>query len=67
MGRKSEVKPKDSEESFQIGYIWKVKDKVWYSDKLINKIIKLCKKAATETNEAVSKVATDILKILNCK
>lgn len=52
-----------------LGDIWKVKGKTWYSENIINKIIKLCKntKRACEDSCAKNLLADDILKILDYK
>lgn len=48
------------------GDIWKVNNKTWYSENIISKIIKLCKKACKE--DCVKNfLADDILKILDYK
>lgn len=49
-----------------LGDIWKVNNKTWYSENIINKIIKLCKKACEE-GCVKNLLADDILKILDYK
>ena len=47
------------------GDIWKVNGRVWYSENIVNKIIKLCKK--TKEGCVKNLLADDILKILDYK
>ena len=51
------------------GDIWKVNNKTWYSENIINKIIKLCKKTKEAREDSCVKnlLADDILKILDYK
>lgn len=69
MGRKPEVKSKNSKESFQVGDIWRINNKVWYSERLISKVIGLCKKVkeACESGNVKNLLADDILKLLDYK
>lgn len=67
MGRESKAKPKGSKKGFQVSDIWSVHGKLWYSENIVNKIIKLCKKTkkACETTPVKNLLADDILKILD--
>lgn len=69
MEGKLKVKFEDSKESFQIGDIWKVDNKVWYSERLVSEVISLCKKVkeACESGNVKNLLADDILKILDYK
>lgn len=61
MGKESKVKSKGSKKGFQVsGDIWSVHGKLWYSENIIDKIIKLC-----ETTPVKNLLADDILKILD--
>lgn len=49
----------------QIEDIWKVNSKTWYSERLINEIIDLCKR--TKGTNKDNSLADDILKLLDYK
>ena len=51
------------------GDIWKVNNKTWYSEELINEVIDKCKKTKEACKEGYVKnlLADDILKILDYK
>ena len=53
----------------QIEDIWKVNSKIWYSERLINEIIDLCKRTKEAGEESCVKnlLADDILKLLDYK
>ena len=53
----------------QIEDIWKVNSKIWYSERLINEIIDLCKRTKEACEESCVKnlLADDILKLLDYK
>ena len=51
------------------GDIWRVTNKTWYSEDIINKVIKKCKKTREACKDGYVKnlLADDILKILDYK
>ena len=53
----------------QIEDIWKVNSKTWYSERLINEIIDLCRRTKEACEESCVKnlLADDILKLLDYK
>ena len=54
----------------QLEDIWKVNSKTWYSEKLIDKIINLCKRTKEACEKGFVKdnsLADDILKLLDYK
>ena len=69
MGKESKVKSKGSKKGLQVSDVWSVHGKLWYSENIIDKIIKLCKKTkkACETTPVKNLLADDILKILDYK